>query len=261
MVTGQSRILNWCNILTYVTMVIVNGLAGSTTLLGGKFTSEISDANPTLITPAGYVFGIWGIIYILLGVFVIYQVLPRGRTAKFHEQIGWLFAASSVVNILWLFAWQYEYLLVSVILMFLLLGGLILIYLRLDIGRSKVGWEERLAVHLPFSVYLGWITIATIANVSVYLVSIGWEGFGIGPETWAALILVIATAVAALVMITRRDIAYALVIVWAFVGIAVNQESSPTVVTLTMAGVAVVAVALALSILRARRRTVGGSPA
>ncbi len=118
-----------------------------------------------------------------------------------------------------------------------------------------------LAVHLPFSVYLGWITIATIANVSVYLVSIGWDGFGISSDTWAVLILVIATAIAALVMITRRDIAYALVIVWAFVGIAVNQESNTIVVTLTMIGVAVVTAVLVLSILRSRRRTVGGSPA
>jgi hypothetical protein len=93
-------------------------------LYWGQFTSEISDANPALITPAGFVFGIWGIIYLLLGVFVIYQGLPRDRTAKIHKQIGWQFATSSVVNALWLFAWQYEYLLVSVILMFLLLGTL-----------------------------------------------------------------------------------------------------------------------------------------
>ena len=115
-----------------------------------------------------------------------------------------------------------------------------------------------LAVHLPFSIYLRWITIATIANVSVYLVSIGWDGFGISPDTWAALILMIATVIAALVMITRRDIAYALVIVWAFVGIAVNQESNSIVVNLTIVGVAVVTAVLVLSILRSRRRTVGG---
>jgi hypothetical protein len=122
-----------------------------------------------------------------------------------------------------------------------------------------VGWGESLVVHLPFSIYLRWITIATISNVSVYLVSIGWDGFGISPETWAALILMIATAIAALVMITRRDIAYAQVIVWAFVGIAREQESNLNVVTFV--GVGVVTAVLVLSILRARRRMVGGGPA
>jgi hypothetical protein len=260
MVATRPSLLNWSNILAYVGVLIVNGLAGSTTLIGGKFTAEISDANPTLITPAGYVFAIWGVIYVLLGAFVIYQALPQGRMGSFQQRIGWLFVLSSVLNILWLFAWQYEYLVVSIPLMLLLLGSLILIYIRLDIGRRKVGWGERLAVHLPFSIYLGWITIATIANISAYLVSIGWDGFGISPETWAVLIIIIATVIASLVAITRRDIAYELVIVWAFVGIAVNQGGTPTVMIVTLAGAAASVIVLVLSILRTRRRTVRGTP-
>jgi hypothetical protein len=260
MVATRPSLLNWSNILAYVLVLIVNGLAGSTTLIGGKVTAEISNANPTLITPAGYVFAIWGVIYVLLGVFVVYQALPQGRSGRFQERIGWLFVLSSVLNSLWLFAWQYEYLVVSVPLMLLLLGSLILIYVRLDIGRTKVGWVERITVHLPFSVYLGWITIATIANISVYLVSVGWDGFGISPEIWAALIVIIATIIASLVAITRRDIAFELVIVWAFVGIAVNQGGTPIVVFMTLAGAAVSALVLAWSILRTRRKTVRGSP-
>src|SRR4030042_4654031 len=166
MASENSGLTRWVNIIAFVLMVILNSLAGSTTTIGGKNTAQISDANPTLITPAGYVFSIWGIIYLLLGVFVVYQALPSQRGKDFHKKIGWFFVLSCAANIIWLFLWQFEYLSLSVVLMFLLLASLILIYLRLNIGKSKADTRERLAVHLPFSVYLGWITIATIANIS-----------------------------------------------------------------------------------------------
>jgi benzodiazapine receptor len=246
--------IKWINILTFVLTVIVNGLAGSTTILAGKFTAEISDANPTLITPAGYVFSIWGIIYILLGVFVVFQALPSQQGQAFQKKIGWLFALSSLANIVWLFLWQYEYLVFSVVLMFLLLATLILIYLRLDIGRSKVTTREKLAVHLPFSAYLGWITIASIANVAVTLVSINWDGLGISAETWASLIIVVALLITVLVAATRRDIAYSLVIIWALVGIAVKQSGNQTIVTLTEISAVIIALALLASIIVHRLR-------
>jgi hypothetical protein len=138
--------------------------------------------------------------------------------------------------------------------MFLLLSTLILIYLRLGIGKSKAAISEKLAVHLPFSVYLGWITIASIANVSVTLVSIGWAGFGISPTTWATLVVVVALLISVLVLATRRDLAYALVIIWALVGIAAKQSGTPAMVTLTEAGAALVAVATAASLLTRLRR-------
>jgi benzodiazapine receptor len=245
----------WINILAFVLTVIVNSLAGSTTILGGKFTAEISDANPTLITPAGYVFSIWGVIYILLGVFVVFQALPSQQGKDFQKKIGWLFALSSVANIVWLFLWQYEYLVFSVVLMFVLLATLILIYLHLDIGRSKVTTREKLAVHLPFSVYLGWITIASIANVSVFLVSENWDGFGIGAETWATLIIIVALVITLLVLATRRDIAYGLVIVWALFGIAVNQSGNQSIVTLTEASAIIILLALAAVVLLSRLKS------
>ena len=234
----------WINIIAFILTVIVNGLAGSTTILGGKFTAEISNANPTLITPAGYVFSIWGVIYILLGVFVVFQALPSKQGQPFQKKIGWLFALSSLANIVWLFLWQYEYLVFSVVLMFLLLATLILIYLRLDMGRSKVTMREKLAVHLPFSVYLGWITIASIANVSVTMVSLNWDGFGINPETWATLIIIVALAITLLVLATRRDIAYGLVIIWALLGIAVKQIENQNIVMLTEISAIVILLAL-----------------
>ena len=249
MAAESSSPSKWINILFFVLTVIVNSLAGNTTILGGKLTAEISDANPTLITPAGYVFSIWGIIYILLGSFVVFQALPSQQGKGFQKSVGWLFVLSSIANIVWLFLWQFEYLSFSVVVIFLLLATLILIYLRLNIGKSAVSLREKLAVHVPFSIYLGWITIASIANVSVFLVSENWDGFGIGAETWATLIIVVALILTVLVLATRKDIAYSLVIIWALVGIAVKQSGNQNIVTLTEASAIIVLIALAATIL------------
>jgi benzodiazapine receptor len=249
MVANNPVLLKWANIIAFALTVVVNSLAGSTTLIGGVNTAQISDSNPTLITPAGYVFAIWGIIYVLLGVFVIFQALPSQEEKEYTKKIGWLFVLSSIINIIWLFLWQYELLSLSVILMFMLLASLILIYIRLGIGKSPVPLREKLAVHVPFSVYLGWITIASIANVSVTLVSVNWNGFGISPEMWATLVVVVALVITLLVLATRRDIAYGLVIVWALIGIAVKQSGNQNIVTLTEASAIVILLALAATVL------------
>jgi hypothetical protein len=254
MAAANPTLLKWMNIVAFALTVVVNGLAGGTTILGGKLTSEISDANPTLITPAGYVFSIWGIIYVLLGIFVVFQALPSQKTKGYQERIGWLFVLSSLINIAWLFLWQFEYLSLSVVLMFLLLATLIAIYLRLNVGKSAVPLREKLVVHVPFSVYLGWITIASIANVSVTLVSAGWDGFGISQETWAILIIIVALLITLLVIVTRKDVAYGLVIIWALLGIAVKQSGNQNIVTTTEISAAVIAIALALSIIISRLR-------
>ena len=254
MIDQNSTPLKWANILAFILMVAVNSLAGSTTILGGKFTNEISDANPTLITPAGYVFSIWGVIYVLLGIFVVFQALPSEKGRDYKSSIGWLFVLSSVLNIAWLFLWQFEYLGFSVVVMFMLLASLISIYLRLSIGKSKAGFREKLAIHLPFSVYLGWITIASIANVAVTLVSVSWDGFGVSPETWATLILIVALLITLLVLVTRKDIAYGLVIIWALVGIAAGQSGNQSIVTLAQASAVIVLIALAAAIFLAKLR-------
>ena len=247
-------LLKWANILAFILTVLVNGLAGSTTILGGKDTAEISDANPTLITPAGYVFSIWGVIYILLGIFVVFQALSDEKGKDYKRSIGWLFVFSSILNIVWLLLWQFEYLSLSSVVMFLLLASLISIYLRLDIGKSKVGFREKLSVHVPFSTYLGWITIASIANVAVTLVSVNWDAFGINPEIWATLIIIVALSITMLVLATRKDIAHGLVIVWALAGIAAGQSGNQNIVTLSEASAIIVLIALAVTILLTKLR-------
>jgi translocator protein len=245
----------YANIILFILTVIVNSIAGSTTLIGGRNTATISNNNPTLITPAGYVFSIWGVIYILLGAFVVYQALPRERSSEYQGKIGWLFVLSSLINIAWIFVWQFESLILSVILIFALLLTLIAIYLRLNIGRSKVKTSERLAVHLPFSVYLGWITIASIADVAVTLTAYNWNGFGISPEIWAVIVAAFVLAITMLMLGIRKDVAYALVVIWALVGIGVNHSGNQAVVLLTEISSMIVGIAvLALIVITLLRR-------
>ncbi len=249
MTTTNSNLLKWFNIAAFIVMVIVNGLAGSTTIIGGKNTAQISDSNPTLITPAGYVFSIWGIIYILLAIFVFYQALSNQQTKEFRAKVGYLFIASSILNIVWLFLWQFEYLVFSVVVMFLLLATLIAVYLRLEVGKSAVSLREKIAFHAPFSVYLGWITIASIVNVAAALVSLNWDGFGISQETWALLMVIIALVITLLVIATRKDVAYGLVIIWALLGIAAKQSGNQDIVIAPEVSAIIILIALALSIL------------
>jgi benzodiazapine receptor len=154
---SNSGPLRWANLSAFALMVLVNGLAGSTTIIGGRNTAQISDANPTLITPAGYVFSIWGVIYVLLGVFAVYQVLPGQRASQFQSRVGWLFVLSSIINMVWLFLWQSLLLEASTVLMFLLLSTLILIYLRLGIGKSKAAIFVFLSI--IFTLGLTWVLL------------------------------------------------------------------------------------------------------
>jgi len=256
---GRSVHLQVMNVISFVATVAVNGLAGSTTLLGGKLSSEVSDLYPTLVTPAGFTFSIWGIIYALLLVFIVYQALPRNRDRLFLRQISFLFALSGVLNIFWLFLWHYEFISFSVVLMLGLAVTLIAIYLRLNVGRASVPLRERVLVHVPFSVYLGWITVATIANVAVALTAAGWDGGGIQHADWAVLVVAVAVLIAVIAVVTRKDVAYSLVIVWALVGIMSKQIENQTIVFTAEVGIAIILVAIAAVAAASRlRRQVSG---
>jgi len=203
---------------------------------------------PTLITPAGFTFSIWGIIYMLLLVFIVYQALPKNRDQPFLRQVDLLFALSGACNVSWLFLWHYEMVTYSLVLMFALLATLILIYLRLDIGRAAVTLKEMVLVHMPFSVYLGWISIATIANVSVALTAAGWNGWGIEPSTWAVVIICVALLLSLAMLVTRKDIAYSFVVVWALVGILEKQSEHQTIVLASEIGIVLLFVAVGVTV-------------
>jgi benzodiazapine receptor len=240
----KAILLQSLNVLAFAITVVVNGLASSLAL-NGRTTAEVSDMYFTLVTPAGYVFSIWGVIYTLLLVFVVFQALPSQREKPFLKQISGLFVLGSVFNVVWLFLWHYDQIVLSVVLMFALLATLIAVYLRLGIGKTSVTVKERAMVHLPFSVYLGWITVASIANVASALVSVGWNGFGLADETWAVLVIAVALLITLAVIATRKDVAYSLVLIWALVGIAVNQSAYQNIVLAASTSAVIIAVALA----------------
>lgn len=208
------------NILAFIAVLVVNYLSNALPI-NGRTAQEISDSFPSYFTPAGYTFAIWGLIYTALLGFIIYQALPANRERPFQKQIGWLFVASSVLNISWLFSFHYGLYALSVVLMVGLLGTLIAIYLRLNIGRPNPSLPnaEKLLVQAPFSLYLGWITVATIANIATFLVSINWDGLGIAGPVWSAVMISVAVIVAGILLVQRRNLAYAGVLVWAFFGI------------------------------------------
>lgn len=251
----QSRkfsVIQFGNLIAFLGTVTVNALSVILPL-NGRTPSEISDSYPNLFTPAGYVFSIWSVIYILLFLFSVYQALQSQKDRSFLKKISIYFLLSCMANITWIFLWHYEYIVLSVVPMFALLGSLIMIYLRLDIGRSQqVSREEKIFVHLPFSVYLGWITVATIANIAAALVSIGWNGFGISDITWTMMMIVIATLLTVTIIITRRDIGYGLVIIWALGGIIFKQIQILEIVSTAALGSLAIIITLVYSIFHSR---------
>jgi len=241
------------NILAVIVTIGINGLANALPL-NGQTTGEISDRFQVYFVPAGYVFSIWGLIYIGLVAFAVYQALPVQRENPRLRSIGYMFALSCLANIIWLFLWHYEIFPLTLVAMGALLLLLIAIYLRLDINRIQVPTGERWAVHVPFSIYLGWITVATIANVTSVLDYLHWSGWGISPEVWTVIMLTTGVAIASAVNLTRGDVAYMLVIMWAFSGIAVKHAGTPMVATAAWVTTALVALMLVVGIPVKRRR-------
>ncbi|ASF38034.1 tryptophan-rich sensory protein [Halobacillus halophilus] len=207
------------NLLAYLLVVVVNGLA-NTLPLNGQTTGEISNRLNVLFTPAGYVFSIWGLIYILLGIWVLRQFPASRRDLPIYQAVSGLFVLSCILNSLWIFMWHYNFFGLSVIVMLLLLLTLIRLYIKAE--AVDASFLDR----LPFSVYLGWISVATIANISYYLTYIEWSGFGISASVWTFILLIIATLLAFYILITKNDWVYPLVFVWAFVGIGVQNQDA-----------------------------------
>jgi len=230
-------------ILTVIATIVVNGLANALPL-NGQNTGEVSDRFDVYFVPAGYVFSIWGLIYLGLIAFAIYQALPAQRENPRLRAVGWWVALSGLANSAWIFLWHYEQFLLTVVVMLVLLVTLLITYVRLGIGRTAVPAAEKWAVRLPFSIYLGWITVATVANITSVLDYVNWDGFGIAPEIWMSIILAAVLLIAVLMNFTRRDAAYALVILWALAGIAIKFAAVPAVAIPTWITFALVAVTL-----------------
>lgn len=214
--------------VAYVAMIVVNFLANSLPI-NNRSTGAISDAYSNLFAPSGLTFSIWGLIYLLLAGYVFYQFVPFGKGANqkkedFLQKINILFIVTSLANISWIFAWHYNFIGLSVLIMAVLLIFLIKIA---DILRmEQMTTQEKILISIPFSVYFGWITVAAIANITVFLVSIGWNGFGIEDFVWTSVVLLVGALIGVLRMYKDKNIAYGLVLVWAYLGILLKHLSA-----------------------------------
>lgn len=207
------------NIVALILTLIMNGVSQSD--IFPNTIGELGESRAIFFLPAGYVFAIWGVIYTGLIAYVIYQARPSQRDGDVVQSIGWWFVVSCMANIIWLILFLYDLVWLSTIAMILILIALLMIYTRLGIGTKSVSLAEKWAVHIPFSIYLGWISVATVANFSTALYTSGavTSFIGINADIWAAIMLVVAAILALGMLYFRRDIAYALVIVWASYGI------------------------------------------
>ena len=234
-------------VVVLLATIVINILANALPI-NGRGTGEISDSFNVYFVPAGYVFSIWGIIYIGLIAYAIYQMLPSQKENPRLQATGWWVVLGGLANIAWIFLWHYLQFPGTLVAMLILLVTLIAIYIRLGINQFKVSTGETWAVRVPFSIYLGWITVATTANISDVLDYLKWNQFGLSAVTWMVIILGAVVLIASLMNFLRKDIAYTLVILWALAGIAAKFPSEGTVTVAVWTAFGLVAVTLAAAL-------------
>jgi len=225
---NEQLILKLLVVVTFIIMVTVNALSAMLPL-NGITPGEVSDSYPNLFAPAGITFSIWGLIYLLLAAHTLYQLgLFRGKDKNVNDELlhktGIVFSASSLVNTAWIFSWHYRIIPLSMVLMVFLL--ICLIEIVTNINAQSLSLREKFLICLPFSVYFGWITVATIANATTLLVSVGWNGFGLPEATWTVVILAVGALIGTATLLRFNSIAYGLVLVWAFAGILIKHTTA-----------------------------------
>lgn len=240
-------------ILAVLAVIGVNGLANALPI-NGLNTGQISDSFDVYFVPAGYVFSIWGLIYLGLIGYAIYQALPSQRDNPRLQRIAGPFLLSSLANIGWIFLWHYLQFPLTLIVMLALLATLIVIYMRLRQGAGSPERAERWLVWLPFSIYLGWVSVATIANFTSVLSFYDWGGLGIAEPIWAVIMLAVGFLLAAIMTLRQADVAYNLVFVWAYIGIGVAQADTPLVATAAYIGAGLIGLLSLVALFRGRQQ-------
>lgn len=234
---------------TLVVNYLANGLP-----INDQTTGEVTRRFEVYFVPAGYVFSIWSVIYLGLFAYSVYvglNLARRGPDSGAARAIAPWYLLTALANCSWLFAWHHNLFPLSMALMVVLLGALIVIY-RLQSSRPAASTLEMWAVHIPFRVYLGWISVATIANATITLDDAGWSGFGLSEPTWGVIMVLAATALGLTMSFRFRDIAYALVLIWALIGIAVRLHENTPILVASLAGAAALGVSLALALMSRR---------
>jgi len=224
------------NIVFFALMVVMNYLANALPL-GGKTTGALSAQYPNLFVPAGITFSIWGVIYLMLAIFVVLQF--REQNKAMVEAIGWAFALSCLLNALWIVAWHYEKLPLSLLIMLGLLA--VLTYINLQLRGQPMGLTRAV-----FGIYLGWICIATIANVTALLVNYNWGGWGVPEAAWAIIMIVAGLLITSLALYRLQNPALGLAVVWAFAGIVINRQGDYPAIATTAAVAAIIMATFAI---------------
>lgn len=248
------KIMNTC---AFVLMVAVNALANLIPLGIGK-TGDVSKKYPNLFTPAPYTFAIWGIIYIFMALFVIYQwgILDNTKSGDgIRERIGIWFVISCVFNVSWVFAWHFDVIWLSLIFTVGLLISLIMINRR--IADQRITPTGVLGARVGYDIYFGWIIAATIANVSVLLTQTGWNRFGLSETFWTVSILLVGAVIGSATVLVSHKWLSALTVIWAYAGILVRHLSSsgyggkyPIIITTTIIGIIIIGSSIFIDVLR-----------
>jgi hypothetical protein len=221
--TQRDRLWAGLTLGTILLTIGINYLVGASTVIGPT-NAEISARYPTLLTPAGYAFSIWGLIYIGLVAFGVYQLLPAQLGNPRFRRIRPYVVLNALLNCAWIFAFTFERIILSTGIILGLLLTLILIHRGLEIGRTYVPRVETWTTRGPFSIYFGWLTLATIINVAIALLSVGWDGGGVASETWALLLVAVGLAIGLIIHARFRNGWYLITLAWGFGGIAVGQS-------------------------------------
>jgi hypothetical protein len=209
----------WLFVLAVVFILVMNYLSTAIPF-GGMTNAEVSEKYSTFITPAGYAFAIWGFIYLSIITFAFFQ-LRKGKEIRFYNIIWPYFMVNALANGLWLLAFQNEWLGLSVGLIFILLGSLIAMFRVFYRLKSALSTTHRFFFHVPFGMYLGWVSIASILNVAVWLTSLKLEFFAGAESFWSLVMLCVGFLLAMYLLLTQKDYIFALTVVWAYAAIMV----------------------------------------
>ncbi len=211
-------------IIGLMLMLVVNMLANILPI-GGVNSGEVSDSYPNLFAPAPITFMIWFLIYVLLIIFILYTLgVFKGSNNELIGKIGIPFIFSCVFNAAWIFSWHYKIIWLSMILILAIFISLLVIYIR--INKFKLECKEKWFVRLPFSIYFGWLTVATVGNVATMLVSFNLRGYGLSQPVWMIIIAIIAAIIGIATTLVKKDTFYGLVFIWAYAGILIKHLSS-----------------------------------
>lgn len=242
----MKKILAIANIIALLFTIAINYISNSG-LLNGNTMKTVSDKYANYFTPAGYAFSIWGLIYLGLLAFVIYMatgIHKERQGGAVLLQVKWWFVVSCLANSLWVVAWLYDYIGLSVVLMAVIFISLLNIIIGTGAVVVQASLKKYLLVFAPFSLYFGWISVAFIANMAAYLTATGWDGWGIPAINWTVIMIAVAGLVNVFVIWTRNLYLFGAVGIWAILAIAAANEAGLIINTCYM-----VAVILAISII------------